>query len=222
MKKKPVRTRKQKAIRWAVLLIVVVSLGQIMGMNCLFPQQTVGKICQTMGMKETQIICGEWGRYYPMRTKRVYLSGNDTHFLLTAATFNPLAGGWYNVGPGMVIDPSDPECRDAAWYVRKQNGDACICFAGFVPEGETSPTFSVGVYAQGESYVEGMGYDRFDGEPVDITPVADIPVEAGHCYLEMYPFETRNDAGERQGCLFVRNTDGNLSEMNNHMFTFFS
>ena len=218
MKKKPVLTRKQRAVRWSGRLILLIVLCQILGMNYLFPARTIAGICQTRGMEEGSVFYSTWGKYAPMRTKRVYLSHSGEYLLLSAAQFHPLMG-WYNVGPGIALDPNDPEQRDASWFVRKKDGDGWICLAGFVPDGEQAPTISMGRYEQTEEWVDDLGFCRFAEEPLTVTPVPNIPVEGGSCYLEFYPFETREENGERVGSLIARNEDGWLSELDVRMTT---
>ena len=220
MKKKRILTRKQRALRWVGCLAVMMLVSQLIGYNLFLPARTIAGICQTNGMKQTEVFYSAWGQYSPMKTKRVYLSRNEDVILLSAAQFHPMMG-WYNVGPGLIMDPSNPEKRDAAWFVRKKEGNAWICLAGFVPEGENPPTFSIGHYEDSEEWVDDIGYMRFANEPTNITPVPNIPVEGGSCYLEFYPFETR-EGEERVGSIIVRNTDGYLSELQIRMTTIFT
>ena len=219
MKKKKVLTRRRRALGWLGRLVVLILACQLIGLNFLFPARTISGICQTNGMEETEVFYSAWGQYSPMKTKRVYLSRNDDVILLSAAQFHPMMG-WYSVGPGLILDPDDPECRDGTWFVRKKEGDAWICLAGFVPEGERPPTFSIGHYQASEEWVDDIGYQKFANEPVNVTPEPNIPVEGGSCYLEFYPFETR-EGEERVGYMIARNTDGYLSEFDMRLSTIF-
>ena len=215
MKKKRTYTRRQRAIRWLGALLAALMLGHCTGTYHVLPSHTIAPIRQEQMLGDMDIIHSEWGADSPMLIKRLYLSKNERFLLLSAAAFHPMLG-WYYFGPGIVIDYDDPKSYHATWTATKDE-QVWVCLVGCVPEGETAPTYSMGPTKDGTVWFDDdLGYSAFEGEPLTVTPVADIPVEGGMCYLETYSLSRSSEA---QPIMVALNEDGQLSLPENRIGT---
>lgn len=194
MKKKRTYSRKQKALRWMLMLVGMIVLLNVTGIYHILPEQTNKASLQKEGLASTEVIHREWARHEPIEDWLLMVSQNRDAVVLTAAEFHPLTG-WYDRSPVHEILFDDPETYARSWIVHKRDveKEAVVLF-GFVPSGEEPPTFKIGMYDYRVPFGEGeredlseytvLGDYYFDSEPITITPTPTIPVKGGKCYLE--------------------------------------
>jgi len=211
--KRRILTRKQAALKWLVWLIILALISGGVGWYHFTPSHILARHLQSNGVDDGGLIHYAWVKYPPMKDKVICLSRSREGILVSAVEFH-LGTGWRSFGDGFYLDTDDPERLDGSWIVTKKNHAAWICLAGFVPDGEKPPTFSIGHREQSVVWVDDIGYQCFAQEPVTVTPTAHIPTSGGMCYLEFYKIEPRE--GERWvEPLVVRNEGGYLSLLSN-------
>lgn len=212
MKKKRTYTRRQRAIRWLTALLIVLLVGHGTNTYHLIPSHAIDNVAQMNVLEDLEVVHSQWGKHSPMVGKRLYISQNEGQILVSATAFHPMIG-WYYFGPGIVIDRGDPESYHTSWSIAKDE-KVCVCLAGFVPEGEAPPTYSLGLVDTSKPVTNGAFHVPDD--PITVTPVADIPVEGGSVYLEMHSLPPR-EKGLYLSVLL--NENGQLSEVKNRCST---
>lgn len=212
MKKKRTYTRRQRAIRWLTALLIVLLIGHFTNTFHLLPSHSIEAIAQQRVLEDMEIVHSQWGKYSPMAAKRLYTSQNEQQILVSAAAFHPMLG-WYPFGPGLVLDRNDPKSCNATWTASKDD-QVWVCLAGFVPEGETPPTYSVGL--ADNRYSPDPEYLLDPDQVLTITPTADISVNGGTFYLETYSLSRH---GKSQYISVFLNKDGHLSQVENWLST---
>lgn len=208
MKKKRTYTRRQRAFRWLTALLIVLLIGHCTNTFHLIPSHSIDAIAQQRVLEDMEIVHSQWGSHSPMAAKRLYISQNEHQILVSAAAFHPMLG-WYYFGPGIVIRRDEPESHHATWTASKDE-KLWVCVAGFVPEGETPPTYSIGLVDADSPVTE--NYVRVPKDPTTVTPVAHIPVKGGSVYLETYSLSPREKS---QRVSILLNKDGQLSDVQN-------
>ena len=194
MKRKNIRSRKGRALRWAAILAGLLTFLTITGMFTPLPYMTADKTALRMGLDRVHIVHGEWltGN---LRGERLYVSDNQDAVLINIASFHPVEG-WYSSYLCPVLYKEEPDTYNCFRTSRRYDDEErWVCLAGFVPYGQSAPTLAYG-YA-GDPTELGKEED-FDGlafreEPQIITPTADIPVSGGHCYLEIFHYPALDD-----------------------------
>ncbi len=208
MKKKRTYTRRQRAFRWMAVLLTVLLIGHFTNTFHLLPSHSIDAIAQQQVLDDMEVVHSQWGKYSPMAVKRLYISENEQQILVSAAAFHPMLG-WYCFGPGIVIRRDAPESYNAVWSASKDE-QVWVCLAGFVPEGETPPIYSIGLVDADSPVTE--NYIRVPKDPMIVTPTADIPVKGGTFYLETYSLSPREKS---QRISVLLNKNGQLSDVEN-------
>lgn len=206
MKKKRTYDRRRNAVRWGARLAVVVLFLSVTGVYDILPSRSVRKMMQREGLSDVEIIHSEWGSYDPMKGHLLQIGENEEVLTLTAATFHPLIG-WYATGTAKVLNPEDPEQRYGTWdATRRDEREEWVSLFGFVPDGETAPTFRLGVC---DWYVQANGGWGYTDDYFEVTPVPTIPVKGGKCYLEQYGFDLEGYGEDLDAVVTVCDENGN-------------
>ena len=224
MRKKRTISRKRFALRWFVLLVVLV-LGLVLsGIYRVLPTQSLPALLQEKGLTKTEVIHYERGKYSPMGEDLLMVSQNETAIVLSSTYFRP-ATGWSSGSIGAVFLKGEEEENHFSWTARKNHGDSLensrwVCLFGFVPTGGEAPTYKFGLadwnanseVRKGERSAEEfivLGDTYFVEEPVTVTPKPTIPVRGGMLYLEQYFYEVDDDADEwNRGVEVIMERDG--------------
>ena len=209
------QTRKQRALKWLAALFCVMLLGNLSGAHLSLPSLTIQPLLQEYALEDTKIVHTQWETSAPMVGKPLYLSENEQIILLSAAAYEPILG-WYTFGPGIQIDRQNPESFHASWVAYKDE-HIWVCLVGYVPNGGIPPAYSVGLCRHSNTYLENVGYLEFVDTPTTVTPMANIPVQGGMCYLTSFPLSPRTDS--ETSVLIAKHENGHLSELSNFCWT---
>lgn len=208
MRKRRTYSRRRAAVRWiAALMILIPVMSAVLVLTdsyCITPEQTLRYLTSKKGLSPMEIIYTQESKSYPKGDKTFLVCRNEDHVALNSTEFS-LRYGWHDQGISCVLDPADPEARHHVWTCGlEQEARAWICLFGFVPDGETAPTFRAGVQ-NGDWEKEDRSDSLFD--PVTYTPVPTIPVEGGAIFLEEYLYEAPKSAEEYELEYFVIDTE---------------
>lgn len=194
MKRKKIRSRKGRALRWAAALAGLLTLLTVTGMFTPLPYMTADRLALRTGLDRVRIVHGEWltGNY---RWRRLYVSDNEDAVLVNLASFLSIEG-WATGSLCPVLYKDEPDTYnsfDTSRYHRDE--ERWVCLAGFVPYGQSAPTLAYGYAWDPDELGKEEDFDglAFREEPQIITPTADIPVSGGHCYLEIFHYPALED-----------------------------